>query len=215
MIRSLTSYVVQDDTALLPSLTVRETLHYAAILRLPRHISKENKINRAEHVLSQLGLRHCADTLIGSEFVRGISGGERRRVSIAIQVLTDPRILVLDEPTSGLDGKTAHDIIELLQSLAQGGVTIICTVHQSRSDFFPMFGNVVLLTTGGRIIYSGMAKDMIPYFCNAGYECPMFANPAYLRPNSFLTLATSHSIFAQLTCSGETVRQNRGNVSRI
>lgn len=181
VIRSLTSYVVQEDTTLLPSLTVRETLHFAALLRLPSHISKDRKTARAEHVLNQLGLRHCADTLIGSEFVTGISGGERRRVSIAVQILTDPKILVLDEPTSGLDSKTAHGIMELLHTMAKEGITVICTIHQSRSDFFPVFGNLALLTTGGRMIYSGTAKDMISYFQDVGYQCPMFANPAYLE----------------------------------
>jgi ABC-type multidrug transport system ATPase subunit len=180
VIRSLTSYV-QDDAALLPSLTVRETLHFAALLRLPITISNERKIARAEHVLTQLRLDHCANTLVGSKFVNGISGGERRRVSIAVQILTNPKILVLDEPTSGLDGKTAYRIMELLQTLAQDGVTVICTIHQSRSDFLPMFGNLTLLATGGRIIYSGMAEEMIRYFHDIDYQCPAFANPAYFE----------------------------------
>src|SRR5271169_5824259 len=180
VIRALTSYVVQDDTSLLPSLTVRETLHFAAIIRLPPHMSKAHKIARAEQVLAQLGLRHCADTLIGTEFVKGISGGERRRVSIAIQILTDPKILMLDEPSSGLDANTAHSMMELLEALAKEGRTIVCTIHQSRSDLFPMFGNLLLLANGGRMIYSGKGKDMMEYFKNNGYNCPTFANPAYL-----------------------------------
>ena len=178
VIRSLTSYVVQDDTALLPSLTVRETLHFAAIIRLPPHLSKSQKLARAEEVLSQLGLNHCADTLIGSEFVKGISGGEKRRVSIAIQILTDPKILMLDEPSSGLDANTAHSVMELLQGLAKEGKTIICTIHQSRSDLFPLFGNLLLLANGGRMIYSGKGMDMMQYFNNIEYQCPTFANPA-------------------------------------
>lgn len=178
VIRALTSYVVQDDSSLLPSLTVRETLHFAAIIRLPRHMSKTSKIARAEQILVQLGLRHCANTLVGSEFVKGISGGERRRVSIAIQILTDPKILILDEPTSGLDANTAYAMMELLQSLAQEGRTIICTVHQSRSNFFPMFGNLLLLGNGGRMIYSGRAEDMMHYFQNIGFPCSIFVNPA-------------------------------------
>jgi ABC-type multidrug transport system ATPase subunit len=179
VIRSLTSYVVQDDNALLPSLTVRETLHFAAIIRLPQHLTKSQKIARAEEVLAKLGLRHCADTLIGSEFVKGISGGEKRRVSIAVQILTDPKILLLDEPSSGLDAHTAHSMMELLQALAMEGRTVICTIHQSRSDLFPLFGRLLLLANGGRMIFAGRGQEMMSYFEQAGYTCPTFANPAY------------------------------------
>jgi ABC-type multidrug transport system ATPase subunit len=178
VVRALTSYVVQDDTALLPSLTVRETLHFAATIRLPAHMTRAAKLARAEKVLAQLGLRHCADTLVGSEFVKGISGGERRRVSIAVQILTDPKVLMLDEPSSGLDAATAHGMMELLQALAMEGRTIICTVHQSRSDLFPLFGNLLLLANGGRMVYSGKAEEMVSYFQDVGYPCPTFANPA-------------------------------------
>lgn len=94
VIRSICSYVCQDDDSLLPYLTVRENLRFAAGLRLPTHMSKEEKIQRAESVLLKLGLRDCADNLVGSELVKGISGGEKRRVTIATQILTDPRILL-------------------------------------------------------------------------------------------------------------------------
>jgi ABC-type multidrug transport system ATPase subunit len=99
-------------------------------------------------------------------------------VSIAIQILTDPKILMLDEPSSGLDANTAHGMMELLQALAKEGRTIICTIHQSRSDLFPLFGNLLLLGNG-RMIYSGKAATMMGYFEGAGYPCPTFANPAY------------------------------------
>jgi ABC-type multidrug transport system ATPase subunit len=141
-------------------------------------MTKSQKIARAEEVMAQLGLRHCADTLVGSEFVKGISGGEKRRVSIAVQILTDPKILMLDEPSSGLDANTAHGMMELLEALAKEGRTVICTIHQSRSDLFPLFGNLLLLANGGRMIYSGKGEDMMQYFEEAGYPCPVFANPA-------------------------------------
>lgn len=94
VIKALCSYVTQDDDALLPSLTVRETLHFAAGLRLPKWMSAKEKIQKAEDILFKMGLKHCADTMVGSEFVKGISGGEKRRVSIAVQILTEPRILL-------------------------------------------------------------------------------------------------------------------------
>jgi len=216
VIRSLTSYVVQDDMALLPSLTVRETLHFAAIIRLPNHMSRPQKLARAEQVLAQLGLRHCADTLIGSELIKGISGGEKRRVSIAIQILTDPKVLVLDEPSSGLDANTAHSLMELLQALAEEGRTVICTIHQSRSDLFPLFGNLLLLARGGRMIYSGKASEMMQYFEEAGYPCPIFANPAYLSIVVILMQRLcSRSLFCGFTSCRSRSRNKatRGNVN--
>ncbi|KAF8460995.1 P-loop containing nucleoside triphosphate hydrolase protein [Kalaharituber pfeilii] len=178
VVRSLCSYVTQDDDALLPSLTVRETLSFAAGLRLPKWMSAEEKRRRAEDVLLKLGLKDCADNMIGSEFVKGISGGERRRVTIAVQILTEPKILLLDEPTSGLDAFTAASILSLLRALADEGRTIISTIHQSRAELFEQFGNVLLLARGGSVVYSGKATNMLPYFEACGYQCPSTTNPA-------------------------------------
>ncbi|KAK2609662.1 hypothetical protein N8I77_003153 [Diaporthe amygdali] len=178
VIRSVCSYVCQDDDALLPSLTVRETLRFAAGLRLPSFMSKEEKNRRAEEVLLKMGLKDCADNLIGNELVKGISGGEKRRVTIAVQILTDPRILLLDEPTSGLDAFTASSIMEVLRGLAAEGRTLILSIHQARSDLFSHFGNVLLLARGGKSVYSGAAGEMLGYFARVGKECPRNTNPA-------------------------------------
>ena len=94
LIQSLCSYVTQDDAALLPYLTVRETLRFSAGLRLPNTFTKEEKLQKADEVLDKMGLRDCAETLVGGELKKGISGGEKRRVSIAIQVLTEPQVLM-------------------------------------------------------------------------------------------------------------------------
>lgn len=178
VIRSVCSYVCQDDDALLPSLTVRETLRFAAGLRLPSFMSKVEKNRRAEEVLLKMGLKDCADNLIGNELVKGISGGEKRRVTIAVQILTDPRILLLDEPTSGLDAFTANSIMEVLRGLAAEGRTLILSIHQARSDLFSHFGNVLLLARGGKSVYSGAAGEMLGYFARVGKECPRNINPA-------------------------------------
>ncbi|KAH8904633.1 pleiotropic drug resistance protein [Coniochaeta sp. PMI_546] len=178
VIRSVCSYVCQDDDALLPSLTVRETLRFAAGLRLPSWMSKDEKHKRAEEVLLKMGLKDCADNLVGNDLVKGISGGEKRRVTIAVQILTDPRVLLLDEPTSGLDAFTASSIMEVLQGLANEGRTLILTIHQARSDVFKHFGNVLLLARGGSPTYAGPAKDMLGYFERHGFECPRHTNPA-------------------------------------
>lgn len=178
VIRSVCSYVCQDDDALLPSLTVRETLRFSAGLRLPSFMTTDQKNQRAEDVLLKLGLKDCADNLIGSNEIKGISGGEKRRVSIAVQILTDPRVLLLDEPTSGLDAFTASSIMEVLQGLAQEGRTLVLTIHQSRSDLFKAFGNVLLLARGGSPVYAGKASGLLPYFDALGYRCPTTTNPA-------------------------------------
>ncbi|KAG9249172.1 ABC transporter-like protein [Calycina marina] len=177
IIRSVCSYVCHDDDALLSSLTVRETLYFAASLRLPAYMTIDEKKQQAEKVLRQLGLKDCANNLIGSDIVKGISGGEKRRVSIAVQILTDPQVLLLDEPTSGLDAFTASSIMEVLFKVAQEGRTIILTIHQSRSDLFKDFGNV-LLARGGSPVYTGKASDMLPHFDKLGFPCPTTTNPA-------------------------------------
>jgi len=178
VVRSVCSYVCQDDDALLSSLTVRETLRFSARLRLPAHMTHDQKHQRAEEVLLKLGLKDCANNLIGSDMIKGISGGEKRRVSIAVQILTDPRVLLLDEPTSGLDAFTAASIMEVLQGLAKEGRTLILTIHQSRSDLFQQFGNVLLLARGGSPVYSGNAAGMLPHFEGLGFPCPTTTNPA-------------------------------------
>ena len=178
VVGSLCSYVCQDDDALLPSLTVRETLRFAAGLRLPAWMSKAEKTQRADSVLLKMGLRDCADNLIGSDLVKGISGGEKRRVTIAIQILTDPRVLLLDEPSSGLDGFTAASIIEVLRGLAEEGRTVILTIHQPRSDLFDHFGNVLLLARGGSPVYAGKGSGMLGYFETLGFSCGQDMNPA-------------------------------------
>jgi len=178
VVRSICSYVCQDDDALLPSLTVRETLQFSAGLRLPSFMSKAEKHQRAEEVLLKMGLKDCADNLIGSDLIKGISGGEKRRVTIAVQILTDPRVLLLDEPTSGLDAFTASSIMEVLLGLAREGRTLILTIHQARSDLFKDFGNVLLLARGGSPVYAGNGAGMLPYFDGLGFPCPTTTNPA-------------------------------------
>jgi ABC-type multidrug transport system ATPase subunit len=198
VIRSVCSYVCQDDDALLPSLTVRETLRFSAGLRLPAFMSKEEKNQRAEEVLMKLGLKDCADNLIGSEMIKGISGGEKRRVSIAVQILTDPRVLLLDEPTSGLDSFNASSIMDVLQGLAQEGRTLILTIHQSRSDIFQKFGNVLLLARGGAPVYAGEAQGLLPHFQALGFSCPTATNPADFALD-LITIDLQHSAREEAT----------------
>lgn len=178
MIKSTVSFVSQDDDTLMPALTVRETLRYAAGIRLPPDMSKDEKIQRAEDLIVQMGLGHCADQFVGGKLKRGISGGEKRRVSIAIQILTDPLVLLLDEPTSGLDVWTASSVLDVLRALADEGRTIVMTAHQCRSDAFETFDKVLLLARGGSLAYSGEGGNILSHFSTMGFDCGLHTNPA-------------------------------------
>ncbi|KAB8258136.1 P-loop containing nucleoside triphosphate hydrolase protein [Aspergillus pseudonomiae] len=186
-IRSMVSFVPQDDHNLMPALTVSETLLFAARLKLPSSMPDSEKRERVSEVIAKFGLESCARRLVGSAIVRGISGGEKRRLSIACEVLTMPRVLILDEPTSGLDSFMALTVLEVLQSLATEGCTIILTVHQPTSSMWPLFSNCLLLSPHGVPLYSGETSEMYSYFHSAGFECPKVVNPA----DFFMDLATS------------------------
>ncbi|XP_010887068.1 ATP-binding cassette sub-family G member 8 [Esox lucius] len=176
LVRKTVAHVRQDDR-LLPHLTVRETLAFVAKLRLPTHFSQKQRDQRVDDVIAELRLRQCAHTRVGNDHVRGVSGGERRRVSIAVQLLWNPGILILDEPTSGLDSFTAHNLVITLSRLARGNRLVLLSVHQPRSDIFQLFDLVVLLSSGSAV-YCGPAKDMVPYFTALGHPCPRYCNPS-------------------------------------
>ncbi|KAM6916609.1 ATP-binding cassette sub-family G member 8 [Xenentodon cancila] len=176
LVKKSIAHVRQDDR-LLPHLTVRETLSFVARLRLPTHFTQAQRDERVDDVIAELRLRQCAHTRVGNDYVRGISGGERRRVSIAVQLLWNPGILILDEPTSGLDSFTAHNLVITLSRLARGNRLILLSVHQPRSDIFQLFELVVLLSSGSPV-YCGPAQDMVPYFTSLGYPCPRYCNPS-------------------------------------
>ncbi|CDK29990.1 unnamed protein product [Kuraishia capsulata CBS 1993] len=179
VIRSLCSYVSQDDDNLLPSLSVEETLRFAATLRLSRSKMTRAEINElVDGFIRKMGLTECRNTPIGSEFVKGISGGEKRRVSIAIQLLNNPKILFLDEPTSGLDAFTASSILDVLRKLTEEGKTVIMTIHQPRFDLFNSFGSVLLLSKGGRVAFDGSPTEMLDHFGSLGYPVPALTNAA-------------------------------------
>lgn len=171
-----TGFVTQDDV-LYPHLTVRETLVFCALLRLPRTVARAEKVRAAEAVMVELGLDKCADTVIGNAFVRGVSGGERKRVSIGHEMLTRPSMLLLDEPTSGLDATAAYRLVAMLGGLARRGRTVAASVHQPSSRVFQLFDNVLLLSEGS-CLYFGRAKDAVGYFESIGYAPKFLVNPA-------------------------------------
>jgi ABC-type multidrug transport system ATPase subunit len=168
--RSMSAYVMQDDV-LFANLTVRETLRFHSRMRLPKEVSAATKAEVAERVLAELGLAKAADTRIGNSFVRGISGGERRRTNIGIELLSGAALVFLDEPTSGLDAFQALNVVETLLTLAGSGRTIAMSIHQPRSSIYNMF-DVLLLLSEGREMFYGPAGEAAKWFAGAGFAAP-------------------------------------------
>ncbi|KAG4211605.1 hypothetical protein ERO13_A02G107103v2 [Gossypium hirsutum] len=169
-------FVLQDDVAF-PHLTVKETLTYAALLRLPNTLTMQQKKERATCVISELGLERCQNTVVGGTFLRGISGGERKRVCIANEILLNPSLLLLDEPTSGLDSTTALQIVKMLRNIARSGKTVVTTIHQPSSRLFSKFDKLILLGKGSSL-YFGKASDAMLYFSSMGCSPLIAMNPA-------------------------------------
>ena len=176
------AYVMQDD-ALFPTATVRETVMFAAFLRPGPFQACEfaKKRELVDMLLKALGLWGSRDTLIGNPpMITGVSGGEKRRVSIACELVTIPEILFLDEPTSGLDSFAAYQVVTALQSLTAAGCTVLCTIHQPSSEVFRLFDNTVLLVNGATV-YHGPVDRMTDYFASdagGNISCPPGTNPA-------------------------------------
>lgn len=187
--KSVVGFVDQEDT-MLPTLTVHETIMTSALLRLPRDMSRSAKEQRVYEVEKQLGISAIKDSLIGSEEGkgRGISGGEKRRVGIACELVTSPSILFLDEPTSGLDAYNAFNVIECLVTLAKTYKrTVIFTIHQPRSNIVALFDRLLLLAKG-KVVYSGEFEKCQDFFDHLGYQCPPGFNIA-----DFLVDLTMHA----------------------
>ncbi|XP_077351107.1 ATP-binding cassette sub-family G member 5 isoform X2 [Festucalex cinctus] len=172
--RDCFSYVLQSDN-LLSYLTVEETLTYTAQLALRKHSAKAIQ-SKVSAVMGELSLSHVARSVIGGRVFPGISGGERRRVSIASQLLQDPRVILLDEPTTGLDSMTANQIVVLLAQLARRNRIVVVTIHQPRSELFTVFNRIALMSRG-ELVFCGQPDEMVDFFSRCGYECPEYCNP--------------------------------------
>ena len=171
-------YVMQHDK-LMATQTVRETLMFAARLQLPQATTYAECEARVENIIEELGLQKVADSQVGSDAVggRGLSGGERKRVSIGLVLIPDPDILLLDEPTTGLDSFTAEAVTDTLKQLAEAGRTVIMTIHQPSSVMFRTFTNLLLMANG-RVVYSDKADKSVAYFADLGFACPTYMNPS-------------------------------------
>ncbi|KAJ1323031.1 ATP-binding cassette subfamily G (WHITE) member 2 [Microdochium nivale] len=173
----VSAYVEQED-ALVGSLTVRETLNFAARLALPPTVGKAERVRRIESLLTAFGLQGQANTLVGTPIRKGISGGQKRRLSVASQLITSPKILFLDEPTSGLDSAASLQVISFIKATAkEHNLIVIASIHQPSTSTFNMFDKLLLLSRGAAA-YSGPVSAVQPYFATCGVPVPLYMNPA-------------------------------------
>ncbi|XVF04337.1 hypothetical protein REPUB_Repub05bG0073700 [Reevesia pubescens] len=189
--RRVSGYVTQDD-ALFPLLTVEETLMYSALLRLPG--GRKEASSRVKGLLKELGLEHVAGSRIGGESNSGISGGERRRVSIGVDLVHDPAVILIDEPTSGLDSASALHVVTLLKSMAVNqGKTIVLTIHQPGFRILELFNRIVLLSNGF-VVHNGSLNLLEERLKFADHHIPRRVNVLEFAIDVIESLAVPNSI---------------------
>lgn len=165
---------IPQESILFEFLTPYEFLKFT--LSLKTNDTKENVKNRVDKILADLGLTKVSHTLIGDTIVRGLSGGEKKRVCIASELMLYPSVLILDEPTSGLDSFISKSVISMLKDVLSYGVTIIMTIHQPSYDIFQMFNRLMLIQEG-YVVFQGKAEDSIDYFNGINFDVPKNINP--------------------------------------
>ena len=175
--KNISCYLQQEDI-LYPQMTVFESLLMASRMRLSSDIPINDKKQMVDNLVRKLGLTDIKNSKIGNVLKRGISGGEKKRTCIGLELLTKPLIIFLDEPTSGLDSYQAKNIMQILKDLTKQGHIVICSLHQPSSSIYEMFDKVMFLSQG-KIIYFGNGKNTcINYFDNLGFKCPKHYNPS-------------------------------------
>ena len=168
--KKLIGYIPQDDI-MLRELTVNNILSHSAKMRLPTSLSNKQIQQKVIETIEYLGLGQVINTVVGDEETRGISGGQRKRVNIGMEIVADPSVLFLDEPTSGLDSSTSLEVCEILNRLAvNNSMTIAAIVHSPSPKTFAMFSDVLFLGRGGQVVYFGPTKGVSHYFRELGFE---------------------------------------------
>ncbi|KAL0449842.1 UNVERIFIED_CONTAM: ABC transporter G family member 5 [Sesamum latifolium] len=196
--KKLSGYVTQKDT-LFPLLTVEETLRFSAKLRLS--LQEPELSSRVKSLMQELGLSHVAGARVGDDRVRGISGGERRRVSIGVEVIHEPKVLILDEPTSGLDSTSALQIIDMLNSMAETrGRTIILSIHQPGFRIVKLFNSILLLANGS-VLHHGSVDLLSVNLTMMGLELPLHVNVVEFAIESIETIQQHQVPLQQETLS--------------
>jgi ABC-type multidrug transport system ATPase subunit/ABC-type multidrug transport system permease subunit len=185
------AYVMQDNVHM-GILTVRESLHYAAELRINRNMSQEAKAKRVEKILAVLALQEVAEQVIGSHMIRGISGGQLKRVSIGVEIVHLPCLMFLDEPTTGLDSSTALEVMCAIRNLANQNRTVLSTIHQPSGEVFSLFDSLLLLSEG-RVVFFGPAAEAKDYFVQSPYQ---FVHKAGANPADFVVAVAGSFVAA-------------------
>ncbi len=161
-IEGIIGHVSQDDL-LVEELTVYQNLYYNAKLCFDNY-SESQIVETVNHTLENLGLFEIKDIQVGSPLNKKISGGQRKRLNIALELIREPAVLFLDEPTSGLSSRDSENILDLLKELSLKGKLVFVVIHQPSSEIFKMFDRMIILDTGGWLIYNGTPVDSIMYF---------------------------------------------------
>ncbi|KAJ3038987.1 hypothetical protein HDV00_012746 [Rhizophlyctis rosea] len=176
--KKLIGYVPQEDV-MLRELTVRDILMHSARMRLPADWSHERIRQKVLEIIHFLEMSHVMDNVIGDEEERGISGGQRKRVNIGMELVAEPSILFLDEPTSGLDSSTAFEVCANLRNIAQQqGLLVAAVIHSPSPATFRQFDDLLLLGKGGQVVYFGNREDAVTYFDSIGFTCPPDESPS-------------------------------------
>eukprot|EP00466_Bigelowiella_natans_P015027 jgi/Bigna1/85120/estExt_fgenesh1_pg.C_20227 len=170
------AYVPQEE-ALVGTLTASETLRFAARLTVGGNL-RTRIDDIVEETINEMGLRVCADTVVGTVFRKGLSGGQKRRLSVAVELIRSPSLLVLDEPTSGLDSASAFALIDHLKGLGKNGHTIILSIHQPSSEIWGLFDKVGFMSAGQSVYFGPAGEKCLNYFKSIGKACPSYSNPA-------------------------------------
>ncbi|KAG9135536.1 hypothetical protein Leryth_022280 [Lithospermum erythrorhizon] len=174
--KKMIGFVPQDDIVH-GNLTVEENLWFSACCRLPVDLPKSEKVLVLERVIESLGLQGVRDSLVGTVEMRGISGGQRKRVNVGLEMVMEPSLLILDEPTSGLDSTSSLLVMRALRREALEGVNITLVVHQPSYALFSMFDDLILLAKGGLTVYHGPVKSVEEYFSSMGFNVPDKVSP--------------------------------------
>jgi ABC-type multidrug transport system ATPase subunit len=175
-VRKQIAFVAQDDSLQVTS-TPREAIKFSAKLRLPRSTTDAQLNKLTERMLTELGLTDCADTIIGGSLIKGISGGQRKRTSVGVELVTKPALVFLDEPTSGLDSFSAVQLCQVLKKVANAGSSVLFTIHQPASEIFNSFDHLILLNRG-RVMYQGSTQKVPAVFAECKHPVPPNYNPA-------------------------------------
>lgn len=175
-VRRNIAFVAQDDS-LQVTATPREAIRFSARLRLSRAISEDEIDQLTDRMLLELGLTACADSIVGGALIKGISGGERKRTSVGVELVTRPGVVFLDEPTSGLDSYSSLQCCNVLRRVSEAGASVLFTIHQPSSEIFESIDHLILMNKG-RVMFQGAVKDIPDIFGRNGYPIPHNYNPA-------------------------------------